>query len=48
MLVNTGTATSQDIAHLARTLQEKMKAQFGLVPQPECQLLGFAANPLLA
>lgn len=47
MIVNRGTATSADIAALARRMQELVRDAFGLVPRPECQLLGFAENPLL-
>ena len=48
MLVNTGTATAADIARLARRMQELLRARFGLVPRPECQLVGFRKPPLLA
>ena len=48
MLVNTGTATSADIVQLARTLQEMVRERFGITPRPECQLLGFRADALLA
>lgn len=47
MLVNKGNATSGDIIALARTLQTMVKDQFGIIPQPECQLLGFDEYPLL-
>jgi UDP-N-acetylmuramate dehydrogenase len=47
MIVNMGNATSKEIITLARTMQELVKEQFNIVPQPECQLLGFANNPLL-
>lgn len=47
MLVNTGTATSNDIVILARTMQKLVQDQFGILPQPECQLVGFKENPLL-
>lgn len=47
MIVNRGTATSADIAALARRMQELVRDVFGLVPRPECQLLGFVENPLL-
>lgn len=47
MIVNRGTATSADIAALARRMQELVRDAFGLVPRPECQLLGFAEHPLL-
>jgi UDP-N-acetylmuramate dehydrogenase len=47
MIVNKGNATSTDIINLARTMQQMVSAQFNIVPQPECQLLGFAEYPLL-
>ena len=37
MLVNQGSATSTDIINLARTMQEMVKKEFGITPQPECQ-----------
>lgn len=47
MLVNQGNATSTDIINLARTMQELVRAEFGITPQPECQLVGFKEYPLL-
>lgn len=47
MLVNCGNATSTDIISLARLMQEKVHTEFGIVPQPECQLIGFREYPLL-
>lgn len=47
MIVNTGTATSDDIITLARQMQELVKDNFGIVPQPECRLIGFKEYPLL-
>jgi UDP-N-acetylmuramate dehydrogenase len=47
MIVNTGTATAQDIATLARTMQELVLERFGILPKPECQLIGFRPYPLL-
>lgn len=47
MIVNRGTATSNDIAGLAREMQELVQERFGIVPQPECQLVGFQESPLL-
>lgn len=40
MLVNLGNATSHDIMSLARHMQRLVKEQFGIVPQPECILVG--------
>lgn len=47
MLVNKGNATAQDIIGLARALQEKVKKEFGITPQPECIFVGFKKYPLL-
>ncbi len=46
MIVNRGNATSNDIITLARTMQQLVYDQFGIIPQPECQLLGFRDYPL--
>jgi len=46
MLVNCGNATSTDIIELARTMQKLVKKHFGIIPQPECQLVGFKEYPL--
>lgn len=45
MIVNKGNATSDDIVQLARSMQELVLKQFGIVPTPECQLLGFEQYP---
>ena len=45
MLVNQGNATSHDIIMLAQTIQEMVFRQFGIIPQPECQLIGFKNQP---
>ncbi|MFA6066213.1 MAG: UDP-N-acetylmuramate dehydrogenase [Candidatus Babeliaceae bacterium] len=47
MLVSSATATSSDIVLLARAMQEKVLQQFGIIPQPECILVGFDVYPLL-
>ncbi len=47
MLVNKGNATATDIAQLARKMQELVYAEFGIIPQAECQLIGFTDYPLL-
>jgi UDP-N-acetylmuramate dehydrogenase len=47
MLVNKDNATSTDIINLARLLQEKVKAEFGIIPRPECIFVGFKDYPLL-
>lgn len=48
MIVNDGTATTADIIALARLMQAMVQEQFGLLPQPECRLLGFTDYPLLS
>jgi len=47
MLVNKGSATSKDLVNLARAMQEKVYEAYGIIPQPECELVGFAQYPLL-
>lgn len=47
MLVNKGNATTADLVLLARTMQELVHKQFGIIPQPECILIGFDSYPLL-
>jgi UDP-N-acetylmuramate dehydrogenase len=47
MIVTQEGATSTDIINLARMMQERMLEAFNIIPQPECQLLGFSKYPLL-
>lgn len=47
MIVNRGSATSNDIIQLACTMQSMVQKEFGILPQPECQLIGFSDYPLL-
>ena len=47
MLVANNTATAQDIITLARTMQEMVQKEFGIIPQPECRFIGFTEYPLL-
>jgi len=47
MLVTDDSATSRDVIDLARTMQRMVFEDFGVVPQPECQLIGFDEYPLL-
>ena len=47
MIVNCGNATSADIARLARRMQDMVRKRYGLVPRPECRLIGFKKPPLL-
>jgi len=46
MIVNCGAATSADIIGVARGMQELVQNEFGIIPQPECRLIGFAEYPL--
>lgn len=48
MLVNSNNGTSTDIVTLARRLQQKVRDQFGVTPQPECIFIGFKEYPLLS
>ncbi|HLE76201.1 MAG TPA: UDP-N-acetylmuramate dehydrogenase [Candidatus Babeliales bacterium] len=47
MIVNLGSATSADIIGVARAMQELVYAEFGIIPQPECRLMGFDDYPLI-
>jgi len=47
MIVNQGNATSADIIAVARTMQELVSEHFDIIPQPECQMIGFETYPLL-
>ena len=47
MIVNTGNAMSTDIITLAKKMQQLVKKEFGIIPQPECRLVGFKKYPLL-
>lgn len=46
MIVNLGGATSSDIIELVRQMQSLTKESFGILPQPECRLIGFSQYPL--
>lgn len=46
MIVTNDQATSSDIIALVRTMQDMVYQQFGIIPQPECQLIGFKEWPL--
>ena len=48
MIVHDGTGTTADIIALARTMQAMVQEKFGILPQPECRLLGFTDYPLLS
>lgn len=47
MIVTENCATSSDVINLARKMQELTKEAFGVVPQAECQFVGFKQYPLL-
>ena len=47
MLVTLPGATSADMVGLARRMQELVYERFGIIPQPECQLVGFTQWPFL-
>jgi len=47
MIINKGNATSSDIANLAKEMQTLVKKNFNIVPQPECQLIGFKEYPFV-
>ena len=47
MIVNVGNATAQDIIDLAKKMQELVQKNYGILPQAECQFLGFKKYPLL-
>lgn len=47
MLINLANATSNDIINLAKQMQLLVKQHFNIIPQPECQLIGFQEYPLL-
>src|SRR5260221_9873456 len=46
MIINAGNATSNDIIALAQEMQSLVQEKFGILPQPECQLIGFKTYPL--
>jgi UDP-N-acetylenolpyruvoylglucosamine reductase len=48
MIVTNPGATSDDVIQLVRSMQQLVFDHYGIVPQPECQLLGFKTNPLLS
>ncbi len=47
MIINVGNATSTDIISLAREMQKLVQEKFGILPQAECQLIGFKDYPLI-
>lgn len=46
MIVSESNGTSNDIVMLARKMQELVFENFGLIPQAECEFLGFDKYPL--
>lgn len=47
MIVTQENAKSNDVIMLARKMQEMTFKEFGILPQAECQFIGFKDNPLL-
>jgi len=47
MIVNKGNATANDVINLAKKMQELVQKNYGILPQTECQLIGFKKYPLL-
>ncbi|KKP36139.1 MAG: UDP-N-acetylenolpyruvoylglucosamine reductase [candidate division TM6 bacterium GW2011_GWF2_32_72] len=47
MIVNTGNSTSKDIIELAKQMQQLVFEKYKVLPQTECQLIGFNGFPLL-
>lgn len=47
MIVSKPGAITADIIAVARMMQQRVYEEFGVIPQPECRLLGFSRNPLL-
>ena len=47
MIVTSEGATSGDVIKLACMMQEMVQERFGMVPQTECQLIGFKEYPLM-
>lgn len=48
MIVNKGNATTQNIIDLALKMQELVFKHFGIIPRPECCLIGFKEYPLIS
>ncbi len=46
MIVNCGNGTSADIIAVAQKMQNLVYDQFGIIPKPECRLIGFKNYPL--
>lgn len=46
MIVTEEGATTQDVLDLVTEMQNLVYKNFGIIPRPECQLIGFKDNPL--
>ncbi|MCL4361391.1 UDP-N-acetylmuramate dehydrogenase [Candidatus Dependentiae bacterium] len=46
MIVNVANAKTADIIELAKNMQKLVYEKFGILPQPECRLIGFKEYPL--
>jgi len=47
MIVTDDSASSQDVIEVTRQMQQRAQDEFGVLPQPECQLIGFDEYPLI-
>ena len=47
MVINMGKGTSTDIIAVAHTMQKMVYENFNIIPQPECELVGFTNYPLM-
>ena len=47
MIINMGEGTSTDIIAVAHTMQKMVYENFNIIPQPECELVGFKNYPLM-
>ena len=47
MIVNRGNATSSNVIEVAKKMQQLVLNSFGIIPEPECRLVGFETYPLL-
>lgn len=47
MIINCGNATSNDIIALVRLMQQMVYDTYGIIPKPECLLIGFDKGALL-
>lgn len=48
MIVSNNNATSSDIVNLTKLMQQMVYDKYQIMPQPECQLVGFEVNPFLS